>query len=307
MIAWVSDAAPFRGPMPSAPKNPVRILVLLSLIALMFFSATAWAKETALTTILSGLERVQKLQGMDTRKKYELEARGTRITGYPDDFLRRRTPAEILESGLSCGCGDYASAFYSLIESQGLQVIYIDAVALNYSAIEGGDSGHTGVAVKDKESGNWILVDPTDDKILSGNWDPASTLYESPAGRFWIGYKGPLDKYLVRSHSELRTFYADTLSVEPLLNALRQCRPFVGAEGMARLNSRLWIVQEIAIAHGHSGFALASQGRLVAFPLRVVVGEVGERKFILTPKFFPGPSEGRAIRFRKGLFSHLRR
>jgi len=154
MIAWVSDAAPFRGPMPSAPKNPVRILVLLSLIALMFFSATAWAKETALTTILSGLERVQKLQGMDTRKKYELEARGTRITGYPDDFLRRRTPAEILESGLSCGCGDYASAFYSLIESQGLQVIYIDAVALNYSAIEGGDSGHTGVAVKDKESGN---------------------------------------------------------------------------------------------------------------------------------------------------------
>ena len=201
--------------MPFVPQKPARIPALFSLAALLFLSATASAKETALTVILSGLDRVQKLQAMDPRREYELEARGTRVTGHPDDFLRRRTPAEILRSGLSCGCGDYASAFYSLVESQGLQAVYIDAVALTYGAIEGLDSGHTGVAVKDSDSGNWILVDPTENRILSGDWAPDSMLYESPAGRFWIGYKGPLEKYPVMSHFELRRFYAETLKTVP--------------------------------------------------------------------------------------------
>ena len=178
--------------------------------------ATAvWAKETVLTAILSNLEQVQKLQPMDNTRQYELEAKGIMVTGSADDFLRRRTPAEILKSGLSCGCGDYAFAFYSLMEAKGVQAIYIDAVALTYGAIEHGDSGHTGVAVKDSVSGNWILVDPTYNKIVSGDWDPASMLYESPAGRFWIGYKGTLDKYPVANHQRLREFYVETLKTVP--------------------------------------------------------------------------------------------
>ena len=188
-----------------------RISTLILGLAMVTVSATAWAKETVLTSILSSLEEVQKLRPMDNGKQYELEAKGTKVTGFPDDFLRRRTPAEILKSGLSCGCGDYAFAFYSLIEAKGFHAIYIDAVALNYSAIEHGDSGHTGVAVKDHDSGNWILVDPTSNKIISADWDPTSTLYEGPAGRFWIGYKGSLDKYPIANHDALRAFYAETL------------------------------------------------------------------------------------------------
>jgi hypothetical protein len=210
-----SFPVPMRNAMSLTRRNPARFLAVSLGIALAFLSTTARARETALTAILSGLEQVRKLQPMDNRKQYELEVSGSRVTAFPDDFLRRRTPAEILKSGLSCGCGDYAFAFYSLVESKGFEAIYIDAVALNYSAVENGDSGHTGVAVKDPDSGNWILVDPTYDKIVSGDWDPASALYESPAGRFWIGYKGPLDKYPVTGHPGLRAFYAETLKSVP--------------------------------------------------------------------------------------------
>jgi hypothetical protein len=198
----------------ACPIIPRTITLILGL-AMAAASATAWAKETIMTSILSGLEEVQNLRQMDNGRQYELEAKGTNVTGFPDDFLRRRTPAEILKSGLSCGCGDYAFAFYFLIESRGFHAIYIDAVALNYSAIEHGDSGHTGVAVKDDASGNWILVDPTSNKIISADWNPTSTLYEGPVGRFWIGYKGSLDKYPVADHAALRVFYAETLRSVP--------------------------------------------------------------------------------------------
>jgi len=201
-----------------SPGRPIstRIIVALSVgIALVLVSAAAWAKETVWTAILSNLGEVQKLRPMDNRRQYELEAKGAKVTGFPDDFLRRRTLAEIIKSGLSCGCGDYAFAFCFLIESKGFQTIYIDAVALNYSAIEHGDSGHTGIAVKDRDSGSWILVDPTNNKIISADWDPTAMLYESPAGQFWIGYKGPLDKYPVADHPGLRVFYAETLRSVP--------------------------------------------------------------------------------------------
>ena len=201
--------------MSSLSRKPAQKPALLLGIALVFLSPAALAKETTYTAILSGLARVQKLQEMDNEKEYDLDARGVRMTGVPDDFLRHRTPAEILQSGLSCGCGDYAFAFYSLITSRGFEAIYIDAAALNYTAIERGDSGHTGVAVRDKESGNWVLVDPTNNKILSADWNPASPIYESIPGRFWIGYKGPLNKYPVKDHAALRKFYNDTLNTVP--------------------------------------------------------------------------------------------
>jgi len=86
-------------------RNPARFLAVSLGIALAFLSTTARARETALTAILSGLEQVRKLQPMDNRKQYELEVSGSRVTAFPDDFLRRRTPAEILKSGLSAGAG----------------------------------------------------------------------------------------------------------------------------------------------------------------------------------------------------------
>jgi len=184
-------------------------------VALVILSPVAWAKETTLTAILSSLDQVQKLNHMDNRKVYELEARGAKVSARADDFLRRRTPTEILSSGLSCGCGDYAFAFYGLVEAKGFQALYIDAVALNYGSLERGNSGHTGVAVKDRDSQNWILVDPTFGKIISGDWDPVAKLYEGPAGRFWIGYIGPLDKYPIKDYPALQAFYAATLKAVP--------------------------------------------------------------------------------------------
>jgi len=196
-------------------RNPAHSFAVSSGIALTLLSTILWAKETTLTVILSGLDQVSKFQKMDNRKTYELDARSVKVTGFPDDFLRRRTPAEIIKSGLSGGCGDHAFAFYSLVVSKGFQAIYIDSVALTYGAIENTDSGHTGVAIKDRESGNWILVDPTSNKIVSGDWDPESRIYESPVGRFWIGYKGPLDQYPIIDHPRLRKFYGETLKTVP--------------------------------------------------------------------------------------------
>lgn len=191
------------------------VIALWFRVALLVAATSVCAKDTVLTAILSNLAQVQRLQPMDNRRQYDLEAKGVVVTGLSDDFLRRRTPAEILKSGLSCGCGDCAYAFYSLMEAKGFQVMYIDAVSLSYGAVEHGDSGHTAVAVKDGLSENWILVDPTYNKIVSADWDPSSMLYESPAGRFWIGYKGPLDKYPVANHESLRAFYVEPLKTVP--------------------------------------------------------------------------------------------
>jgi hypothetical protein len=108
-----------------------KVFALCFRVALLVGATSAWAKETVLTAILSNLEQVQRLQSMDNRRQYDLEAKGSLVTGSADDFLRCRTPAEIIKSGLSCGCGDYAFAFYSLMEAKGFQAIYIDAVPLS--------------------------------------------------------------------------------------------------------------------------------------------------------------------------------
>ncbi len=190
-------------------------LLPLIVIAAALPAAPVLARETALTDILDGIKRVQQFKMMDDTKTYELEARGVARKGDSDSFLRSRTPQEILESGLSTGCGDYAAAFYWLMQKKGLEVQYIDSAALNFDSLLYHFNGHTAVAVKDKDSGNWILVDPTFGKIVDADWDPKSGLYEGPAGKFWIGYKGPLEKFPAKGPDALKDFYGKTVDSVP--------------------------------------------------------------------------------------------
>jgi len=53
-------------------------------------------------------DRVKALKPMDYARVYTLSAGGRPLTGKPYDFLRRRTPEEILASGLTVDSGDIA-------------------------------------------------------------------------------------------------------------------------------------------------------------------------------------------------------
>lgn len=167
--------------------------------------------------IKSAFDRVAGLRMMaeDGRSTYTLPARGQSLSGLCDDFLRRRTPDEILASGLSSGCGDYAAAFYGLMRQKGASLLYVDSAELSAASLLNRDNGHTGVAVKDPANGRWLLADPTNRKILSEAWSPDAKIYDGPAGRMWIGYVGRLEDYPVKSHDELKAFYDRTLRAVP--------------------------------------------------------------------------------------------
>ncbi len=177
--------------------------------------------------IKSAFYDVAQLQGMDNDGRiYSLPARGQTLSAVSDDFLRRRSPDEILKSALSSGCGDYAAAFYGLMSKKGYTTLFVDSAQLSVTSLLHRDDGHTGVAVKDQASGHWILSDPTNRKILSENWDAGSKIYSGPAGRFWIGYVGTLEDYPVKSHDELKVFYD---------RALRSVPPAVWEKELVRL------------------------------------------------------------------------
>jgi hypothetical protein len=144
-------------------------------------------------------------------RQYTLPARGRKITGISDDFLRRRTPDEIVASGLSCGCGDHATAFYGEMRKRGAKVMYLDSVELSAHSLFGFD-GHTGVAVEDPATKHWILVDPTEGKIVSDNWDARSKIYED---HFWIWYLGSTDDYPAHDKDSLKAAYDMALKMVP--------------------------------------------------------------------------------------------
>lgn len=218
----------------------MRAAALVAVVVALALSPAS-AKETALTAILDGLATVGRLRPFESGKVYEVAARGEKLSGRNDDFLRRRTPEEILASGYSCGCGDYAFAFYRLMKQKGFEVRYIDAAALTYKSVLDHFDGHTAVAVKEGGSGNWILVDPTFGKIISGDWDPGSKLYIGPAGSYWIGYRGALEEYPVRGPQQLKEFYSRTLATVPkdVWDSELRLRFVAGKTMAARPNPRL--------------------------------------------------------------------
>ena len=158
------------------------------------------------------LAEVSKLKGMEHGKVFELPAGGKTMSGYGDDFLRRRTATEVLASGLASGCGDYAISFLYRMEQCGFKANFIDSAEISTASLRSHDSGHTVVAVRDEAAGRWILADPTAGRVISENWDPASKMFY---GNYWIGYYGPLASYPAHDHESLKQFYAATLKSIP--------------------------------------------------------------------------------------------
>jgi hypothetical protein len=155
---------------------------------------------------------------MQPGQSYTVRVAGTDETGPKERFLRRRAASEISDSGLSCGCGDYALLFIERIESKGFQTLFVDGAEISSGSLHYHFSGHTVVAVRPRDAGaddRWILVDSTHRNILSPAWSPSEKSFEAFGNVFWIGYCGPVADYPVHGPDELKAFYARTLANAP--------------------------------------------------------------------------------------------
>ena len=154
------------------------------------------------------------LKPMNQRERYDLPGKGQPIQGYNDDFLRRRTGKEIIDSGLTCGCGDYALAFIEyMAKVPGWETLIVDGPEISFRALETAFSGHVVVAARQSPADKWFLVDPTNRKILDEDWSQDAKSFSD--GRFWIGYVGPMADYPAHSPEELRAFLRKALDAVP--------------------------------------------------------------------------------------------
>ncbi len=181
-------------------------------IATTFSKTTASknAKEDIVALIQDALDKVKKIKMMKPGLEYTVMVEGRQERGQKELFLYRRAADEILASGLSSGCGDYATVFYSLMRKTGLDVRFIHAVDLSLNSLLYNFSDHTGVVVSDDRQ--WILVDPTQGKVISQNWDTGSQIYED---KFWIAFNGPRENFPVKGADQLKKFNKNGLKTVP--------------------------------------------------------------------------------------------
>ncbi len=163
--------------------------------------------------IQAAFDEMSGIKDTTPGRQYELEVGGKKELGLGDDFLRRRTGAEILASGLSSGCGDYATAFAHLMETRSFQTLFVDSAEISLSSLESHFSGHAVVAVRDPANDRWLLADPTNKRIITNNWSTNDQTFYGD--RYWIGYCGPLNTYPAHRPDELKDFYARTLKTVP--------------------------------------------------------------------------------------------
>jgi hypothetical protein len=163
-------------------------------------------------SIERAIGQVSGIQMMESSRTYTLPVGGAPVTGRKEEFLRRRTAAEILASRLSSGCGDYAVAFIQLIEKCGLRTLLADGAEMSAQSLQSRFSGHAVVAVRDDRDGHWILADPTNKRILADPWSPTDKIF---GGMYWIGFSGPLSDYPAHDAASLRSFYDRTLKSIP--------------------------------------------------------------------------------------------
>ena len=152
----------------------------------------------------------------DTR--YTVRVGGVEETGPKELFLRRRTAREICESGLSCGCGDFARVFIERIGPMGFAALLVDAAEISTGSLSDHFSGHSVVAIRPREApagAPWWLVDSTNQTILSRDWPADAKSFEEHGAIYWIGYCGPLEGYPAHNAEELKGFYAETLARAP--------------------------------------------------------------------------------------------
>ena len=161
--------------------------------------------------------KVDRLRPMPYGSTYTLTVGGKPVTAGPDYFLRRRTGSEILESGMSGGCGDNAIAALYLVRKRGLEAVFIDSVQISTQSLESGFSGHALIAVRDPATGEWVRIDPTRREY---SW-PWNIKDKSFYGNYWIGFRGRLADYPAHDPESLKKFYRDTLNTIPA-NVLNQ-------------------------------------------------------------------------------------
>jgi hypothetical protein len=188
----------------------------LGLIPLLIAVAPAATPSTA-QHVDAVFAEMSSLRDMKSGERYRLPAAGEIIQGRGDDFLRRRTAAEVRDSGLSCGCGDYAVVFIDLIQRRGFESLLVDSAQISSISIANNFAGHAVVAIRPRgeAAAPWWLVDSTARKIISREWSPEARSFAASGFVYWIGYCGPLEKYPVRSPDELKRFYRETLAQVP--------------------------------------------------------------------------------------------
>ena len=190
-------------------------VLLLCLFKSFSASAAELSTEQHCQAVFSEL---RALQPMQAGRSYTVRVAGIEETGFKEQFLRRRTAQEISDSGLSCGCGDYALLFIERIEPRGFTARLVDGAEISSGSLENHFSGHAVVAIRSKKAAAdtpWWLVDSTNLKILSQDWSPAAKSFQAFGGVFWIGYCGPLAEYPVHNAEELKAFYTKTLAGVP--------------------------------------------------------------------------------------------
>lgn len=195
-------------------KNLFAIL-LLCLFGPFAASASELTTEQHVQTVFSEL---RALKPMQAGRSYTARVAGLEETGFKEQFLRRRTAQEISDSGLSCGCGDYARLFIARIEPRGFQALLVDGAEVSSASLETHFSGHAVVAIRGKEAAAdapWWLVDSTNLKILARDWSPAAKSFQAFGSVFWIGYCGPLTEYPAHNAEDLKAFYTKTLAGVP--------------------------------------------------------------------------------------------
>lgn len=199
------------------PQNVKILFSVLFLCLLQYVSALAddLTVEQNVQTVFSELHN---LKFMQAGQSYTMRVGETEETGPKEQFLRRRTAQEISDSGLSCGCGDYAIMFIDRMETRGFKTLLVDGAELSSGSLHDHFSGHAVVAMRSKaapEDAAWWLVDSTNLKILSRNWSPAEKTFQAFGCVFWIGYCGPLAGYPVHGPEDLKAFYTKTLASVP--------------------------------------------------------------------------------------------
>ena len=177
------------------------------------FTGGAWRAMTVRQQLELALGAMRPLANMERGRRYELPAAGKPKIGQNDDFLRLRTGREVLDSGLSCGCGDHALAFIEMLKPTGLECWIVDGPEISLRALETSFSGHVVVAVRKSSNDPWFLCDPTARQVMDERWSATATSFYD--GRFWIGFAGPLENYPVRSPQQVKQFLSSNLAKVP--------------------------------------------------------------------------------------------
>jgi len=203
----------------------MKILYYVIFSSILIFLGGNWAlrvnnqgiNKNMLSLIKSGFGVVARLKMMKPGEKYSFKTVQGTITGTKEDFLRKRSPEEVLEHGRASGCGDYALVFANFMEKQGIVVKLIESAQISFISLKSNFAGHLVVAILDQENNRWILADPTRRRIISDNWDIDKKSFVVSNTIYWIGFKGSLSEYrsLIDGPEKLKNFYKLTLQNVP--------------------------------------------------------------------------------------------